>query len=390
MLDSSLMPNYKRLPVNFVRGEGAYLWDENNIQYIDALTGIAVCGLGHAHPAITQSLREQAGLLLHTSNLYGIPIQQTLADKLTASSGMESTFFCNSGTEANEAAIKLARLYGYHQDIKQPKIIVMENSFHGRTLAALSATGNAAAQKGFAPLVEGFVRVPYDDIDSIEQLTQDSDIVAVLVEPIQGESGVKIPAADYLNQIRAICDAQNWLMMLDEVQTGIGRTGRWFAFQHNNIVPDVMCLAKGLGNGVPIGACLARGQAAELFQPGTHGSTFGGNPLVSRVALTVLETIEKDNLCQRAKDLGARFQQGFDNRLASLAGVKEIRHKGLMIGIELDKSCVELVSQALDKRLLINVAGGSIVRLLPPLILSDEQADNIIKIMCDLIEKFVK
>lgn len=386
----SLMSNYSRLPVSFVRGEGAWLWDTEGARYLDALSGIAVCGLGHAHPAITRAICEQATQLLHTSNVYGIPHQQALADKLVQLSGMENVFFCNSGTEANEAAIKLARLYGNQRGISVPTIVVMEGAFHGRTLAALTATGNRKAQAGFSPLVEGFIRIPYNDIEALHMLAtqQGNNIVAVLVEPVQGEGGVVVPAADYLNQIRAICDQNDWLMMLDEIQTGIGRTGKWFAFQHNGILPDVMTLAKGLGNGIPVGACLARGKAAGLFQAGSHGSTFGGNPFACKVALTVLESIENENLLSRIQAISTRLMQGLQTALADVAAVKVIRNHGLLIGIELDRPCGELVKLALAEHLLINVTAEKVIRLLPPFILSDAQVDEIVDTLSRLIKNF--
>ncbi len=386
---ATLMSTYARLPVTFQRGEGAWLWDTQGTRYLDALSGIAVCSLGHAHPAITQAICEQAGTLMHTSNVYGIAHQQALADTLVSLSGMESVFFCNSGAEANEAAIKLSRLHARQRGIAEPVVVVVEGSFHGRTMATLSATGNAKIRDGFEPLVSSFVRVPYNDISAMKALADTrQDIVAVLIEPVQGEGGIVIPDADYLQQVRALCDQQQWLMMLDEIQTGIGRTGRWFGFQHSDIQPDVITLAKALGNGFPIGACLARG-AANLFQAGNHGSTFGGNPLGCRVALTVLETIEQNNLVARAEVLGQRFEAGFQQRLANIAGVKQIRVKGLMIGIELDRPCAELMKAALAKQLLINVTAGNTIRLLPPLILSDEQVDEVITGVSDLVTAFL-
>jgi acetylornithine aminotransferase len=384
------MPNYARQPVTFVKGDGALLWDTQGKCYLDALSGIAVCGLGHSHPAITEAICEQAKQLMHTSNLYGIAHQQALADALVRITGMESAFFCNSGAEANETALKIARLYGHQQGKNQPTVIVTEGSFHGRTLATLTATGNPKVQVGFAPLLEGFVRVPYNDVNAMAAIAeQHSDIVAVLVEPIMGEGGIVIPDEDYLSKVRALCDYHHWLLMLDEIQTGMGRTGQWCAYQHTEIFPDVLTLAKGLGNGMPIGACLARGKVADILQPGTHGSTFGGNPLVCRAALAVIETIEQDNLRQRAEKLGQRFYQGFLKALEGTAGVQEIRVKGLMIGIELDKPCGQLVSQALEKQLLINVTAERVVRLLPPLILSDTQADEIISTVSQLIRAFL-
>lgn len=386
-----IMTTYTRLPVEFEKGEGAWLWDTAGKQYLDALSGIAVCGLGHAHPAVAAALADQASKLLHTSNLYGIPLQTALAEKLCAISGMDRVFFSNSGAEANETAIKIARLYGHSRGVTCPAIIVMENSFHGRTMATLTATGNRKVQAGFEPLVRGFLRVPYNDIEAIEKIAvTKSDTVAILVEPIQGEAGINIPDADYLEKIRAICDRQEWLLMLDEVQTGMGRTGRWFAYQHCNIKPDVVTLAKSLGNGVPIGVSLARGKAAEIFQPGNHGSTFGGNQLVCRAGLTVIETIENDKLVDRAAELGTRITDGLRKALNGMPGIIDIRHQGLMIGIELGRPCDELVNQALDAGLLINVTVKRVIRLLPPLILTDEQADLIVDKLGKLIRGFLK
>lgn len=390
-MSTTLMPNYARLPVTFVKGEGAWLWDTQGKRYLDALSGIAVCGLGHTHPAITTAICEQASQLLHTSNLYGIAYQQALADALIRITGMETAFFSNSGAEANEAALKMARLYGHHQGYQCPTVIVTEGSFHGRTLATLTATGNPKIKAGFAPLLEGFVRVPYNDVDAIAEVAkQHPEVVAVLLEPVTGEGGIVIPADDYLAKVRALCDRHNWLLMLDEIQTGMGRTGQWFAYQHTDIIPDVLTVAKSLGNGVPIGACLARGKVAEIFQPGTHGSTFGGNPLVCRVALAVIETIEKENLLQRVQSLSQRFYQGLTKALDGVAGVRGIRVKGLMIGIELEQPCRQLVTQALEQQLLINVTAERVIRLLPPLIISDAQADNIISTLSHLIRDFLK
>lgn len=389
-MSNTLMTNYAPLPVNFEKGEGAQLWDTEGKTYLDALAGIAVCSLGHAHPAVTKAICEQAGKLVHTSNLYGISKQQELADKLTSLSQMDNVFFSNSGAEANEAAIKLARLYGHSKNIDQPAIIVMEGSFHGRTMATLTATGNRKIHAGFEPLVQGFVRAPYNDVEAIKNIAKNNpNVVAVLVEPITGEGGINIPADDYLNQIRDICDENNWLMMLDEIQTGICRTGKWFAHQHSNITPDVMTLAKALGNGVPIGACLAKGEAAKLFQPGHHGSTYGGNPLVTSAALAVIETCEKNNLDQRATDLSNRITDGFKDSLKDLDAIVDIRAKGLMIGVQLDRPCAELVKAGLDAGILINVTAGDVVRLLPPLIISDEQADQIVNMVSDLIRDFI-
>lgn len=388
---SHLMTTYLPLDVCFERGEGVYLFDDKGNKYLDALAGIAVCGLGHAHPAVTKAIQGQAEKLLHTSNLYCIKNQKQLADQLCKVSGMSNVFFSNSGAEANEAAIKLARLYGNQQNINNPSIIVTDGSFHGRTLATLSATGNRKVHAGFEPLVSGFTRAPYNDIEAIKSIAQNStNTVAILVEPIQGEGGINLPDENYLTELRAICDANNWLLMLDEIQTGMGRTGKWFAFQHSNILPDIMTLAKGLGNGVPIGACLAQGKAAELFQPGNHGSTFGGNPLTSAAASAVIETITTENLCQRADELGERMHNGFNTQLKDMPEIKSIRNKGLMLGIELDRDCAELVQLALQQNCLINVTAGSVVRLLPPLILSDEQADTIVDLVSQLIKDFLK
>ena len=389
-MSDALMTTYNRLPVAFSRGEGAWLWDSQDKRYLDAISGIAVCGLGHAHPEIQNAICDQAGSLIHTSNIYRISHQETLGERLCDIAAMERVFFANSGAEANEAALKIARLYGNRRGIKNPTIIVTEQSFHGRTLATLTATGNRKVQAGFEPLVQGFARVPYDDIQAIEEIAKNnSSVVAVLVEPVQGEGGVNIPADDYLNRIREICDQHEWLMMLDEIQTGMGRTGKMFSHQHNDCLPDVMTLAKGLGNGMPIGACLARGAAAEVFAPGSHGSTFGGNPLACRVGLSVLDVIESSNLVERAAMLGARMRAGFEEKLGGLEGVTEIRVSGLMVGIELDRPCGELVALALEQGLLINVTAESVVRLLPPLIISDEICDEIIERVAALIIAFL-
>ena len=389
-MSDPLMTTYNRLPVSFDKGEGAWLWDGAGKKYLDAVSGVAVCGLGHAHPAITKALCEQAGRLVHTSNLYGIPRQQELGAQLTRLSGMDNAFFCNSGAEANEAAIKLARLYGHGKNIATPAVVVAENSFHGRTLATLTATGNRRVQAGFEPLVQGFVRVAYNDLDALATIAKNSpNVVAVLIEPVQGESGIQIPSDGYLEGVRALCDQYGWLMMLDEVQTGMGRTGKLFAFQHTAITPDVMTLAKGLGNGVPIGACLARGAAAEVFKPGNHATTFGGNPLACSAALAVLDTLEREQLADRAGELGSRMKAGFEAALAGVAGVTQIRGKGLMIGIELDRTCTDLTKQALAQGLLINVTAEKIVRLLPPLIISDVEADQIVTRVSTLIKAFL-
>jgi acetylornithine aminotransferase len=384
------MPVFAPLPVAFERGEGPYLWDTAGRRYLDALCGIAVCGLGHAHPAVTRAICEQAGKLLHVSNWYEVPQQAQLAEQICQLAGMDSVFFCNSGAEANEAAIKLARLYGHQKGVATPAIIVTEGSFHGRTLATLSATGNRKIQAGFEPLVQGFYRVPYNDLAAVHQIAEHhKDVVAVLVEPITGEGGIRIPDSGYLSGLRALCDERGWLLMLDEIQTGMGRTGRWFACQHEGVLPDVLTLAKGLGNGVPIGACLARGAAAKVFQLGSHGSTFSGNPLVCRAALAVLEVLKKDRLDERAAQLGARMLDGLKRALGNTAGVKEIRGKGLMLGIELDRPCKDVMKRALDAGLLINVTADTVVRLLPPLILTDAQADEIVATVSRVVREFL-
>ncbi len=392
-MSDHIMNTYGRLPVSFIKGEGCYLFDIHGNAYLDALTGIAVCGLGHAHPAVADAICKQAATLVHTSNLYGIPNQEKLADKLCELSSMERVFFCNSGAEANEAAIKIARRYGHNGGISLPTIIVANKSFHGRTLSTLSATGNPKIQNGFEPLVPGFIHVDYNNMDAIKSACNNNDqIVAIMVEPIQGEGGLATPPDSYLQEIRQYCDNNHYLMILDEIQTGVCRTGQWFAGQHCNVVPDVMTLAKGLANGFPIGACLARGIAAETLTPGTHGSTFGGTPLACAAALATLEVMEKNNLTQTAADLGAYFQQQFKHSLSGLIEqniVVDIRGKGLMIGIELDRPCTELVQRALDKKLLINVTAEKVIRLLPALITSREQADTIIQIVSELITELV-
>ncbi|WP_290650827.1 aspartate aminotransferase family protein [Aquisalimonas sp.] len=387
----TLMHTYNRLPVRFRRGEGAWLWDEDDQPYLDALSGIAVCGLGHAHPRVTAALRQQAQTLVHTSNLYGVPLQETLADALCERTGMDRVFFCNSGAEANEAAIKLARLHGHRAGVERPRILVLDNAFHGRTLATLAATGNARAQEGFGPLPDGFLRVAYNDLAAIEKAADEhAGIVAVLAEPIQGEGGVQVPDAGYLQGLRARCDERGWLLMLDEVQTGVGRTGAWLASQHELVVPDVLSLAKGLGNGVPIGACLARGAAADVLGPGSHGSTFGGNPLAASAALAVVATLDAEGLIARAAALGHRMRDRFRDALRTEPAVTAIRGRGLMIGIELDHPCGDLVQRALEERLLINVTAQSVVRLLPPLIISDVEAERISEQVIQLIRDFVR
>lgn len=385
-----LMQTYARLPIAFERGEGAWLMDSEGERYLDALSGLGVCNLGHCHPIITQAITEQASTLLHTSNLFRVPLQEQLASKLCELSGMASVFFANSGAEANEAAIKLARLYGRRHNIDLPTVMVMDGGFHGRTLATLSATGSRRVQAGFDPLVNGFVRVPYNDLEAVERAGQNnSRIVAVLVEPIQGEAGVVVPDKDYLAELRRICNERGWLLMFDEIQTGMGRTGAWFAHQAAGIRPDVLTLAKALGNGFPIGACLARGEAAALFEPGSHGSTFGGNPLACRVALAVLKTLQTQGLPEQARHLGERMFAELHGALAERPGVRAVRGRGLMQAIVLDRPCTELVRQALNRKLLINVTDESVIRLLPPLIITDEEALWITRAVIDLVTAFL-
>jgi len=383
------MSTYSPHDVVFTRGEGSWLFDAEGKKYLDGLTGLAVCGLGHAHPAVTDAIQQQAGELLHCSNHFRIARQEALAEKLCSVSGMESAFFCNSGAEANEAAIKLARLYGNkHRNIEKPSIIVMEGAFHGRTMATLSATGNRKIQAGFEPLVSGFVRAPFNDLDAIRTIGKNNNsVVAVLVEPVQGEGGICIPGEGYLRELKAICEQHDWLLMLDEVQSGNGRTGQYFAYQNEGILPDVVSTAKGLGNGVPIGACLAQGVAGEVLTVGNHGTTFGGNPLSAATALAVLNSIEQDNVCARAGELGNHMQRKL-SRLLDDGLITELRAKGLMIGLNLGKPCAELVAEGLSNGVVINVTAESILRLLPPLNMSDAEADQLVDQVIDLIVKF--
>lgn len=382
------MPTYARQAITFTHGEGAWLWDDQGARYLDALAGIAVCNLGHAHPAVRDAICRQSGLLIHTSNLYQVALQSRLADKLTRLSGMDNAFFCNSGAEANEAAIKLARKYGHQRGIDRPLIATAHSSFHGRTMATLSATGNPKIQQGFAPLVQGFVHAPYNDVNAMAELAHDNpNLVAILVEPAQGEGGVNLPDADYLNRLRELCDQRQLLLMTDEIQTGVGRTGRFLAYQHNAILPDVCTMAKALGNGVPIGACLARGAAAEILTAGSHGSTFGGNPLACSAALAVLETLENSDLIAQAADKGAYFCRLLQSGLAGHAAVVDIRHFGLMIGVTLSEPCAALVAKALAKGVLINVTADRVVRLLPPLVIDHAQLELLAQTLTELIQE---
>lgn len=387
---SNLMNTYSRLPVTFVKGEGVWLWDDRGERYLDALAGVAVCGLGHCHPRLTRAICEQAGTLIHTSNLFHIEKQERLAERLTELSGMDNAFFCNSGAEANEAAIKLARLYGHNKGISLPTIVVMERSFHGRTMATLTASGNRKVQAGFEPLLSGFVRAPYNNLEAIAQVAANNkDVVAVLVEPFQGEGGVNIPEAHYLQGLRNLCSQNGWLLMLDEVQSGIGRSGKWFAFQHSDIMPDVVTLAKGLGGGVAIGACLAKGTAAEVFKPGNHASTFGGNPLACAAAIETLKVIDDEGLLEHATKLGDFMRDRLRNQLADVPGVVQVRGQGLIVGVELSVPCVELVRKALEKKLLINVTSDKVIRLLPAFVMQQHEAEQVIDITCLLIKEFL-
>jgi len=387
---SNVMNTYARLPVTFVKGEGVWLWDDRGERYLDALSGVAVCGLGHCHPRLTKAICEQAGKLIHTSNLFHIEKQERLADRLTELSGMDNAFFCNSGAEANEAAIKLARLHGHNRGISLPTIIVMERSFHGRTMATLTASGNRKVQAGFEPLLSGFVRVPYNNMEAIAQVAANNkDVVAVLVEPFQGEGGVNIPEVHYLQELRHLCNQNDWLLMLDEVQSGIGRSGKWFAFQHSQIMPDVVTLAKGLGGGVAIGACLAKGIAAEVFKPGNHASTFGGNPLACAAAIETLNVITDEGLLDHATQLGDFMRDRLRNQLANVAGVVQVRGQGLIVGVELSVPCVELVKKALEKKLLINVTSDKVIRLLPAFVMQRDEAEQVVDITCSLIKEFL-
>jgi acetylornithine aminotransferase len=389
-MSSHVMPTYARLPVAFVRGEGAWLWDEAGRKYLDALAGIAVSGLGHGHPRLVRAIADQAAKVIHTSNLYEIPAQTALADRICALAGMDEVFFCNSGSEANETAIKLARLYGHQNGVQSAGIIVMEHAWHGRTLATLSATGSRKAQAGFEPLVPGFIRVPYNDEHAVRHAADaNRNIVAVLVEVLQGEGGIYVADPDYVRFLRRICDERNWLLMIDEVQSGLGRTGKWFAFQHAGIAPDVITLAKGIASGVPLGACVAARRAAGVFKPGTHGSTFGGGPLACAAALATFDAIAEEGLLERASRVGEAIRAGFRDALAGVPGVVDIRGMGLMIGIELDRPCGDLVKRALEAGLLINVTADRVIRLLPPLVFTDADARALVDGLAPVIRAFL-
>jgi acetylornithine aminotransferase len=385
-MNPAVMPTYGRTDVQFVRGEGAWLIDHQGERYLDGLSGLGVVALGHANPAVAQALSEQSQQLLHTSNLYRIPGQEHLAERLAKLSGMDNMFFGNSGAEACECAIKIARMFGHQKGFSDPTIIVMDSAFHGRTMATLTATGNRKVHAGFEPLVSGFLRVPFNDVDSIEKIAATTNqVTAIFVEPIQGEGGIQVPDEDYLPRLRGICDANDWLLIIDEVQSGNARTGQYFCYQHSGILPDLVTTAKGLGNGVPIGVCMARGAAAHLFKPGNHGSTFGGNPLSCAAANAVLDEFERLNIIDHAAQMGDYLLQQFRTRLAGENAVKDIRGKGLMLGIELNAPCTELVQRAFERHLLINVTADTVIRMLPPLIINQEEADQLCETLCDLI-----
>ena len=387
IMNNPVMNTYGRLPVTFVKGEGSWVFDTDGKQYLDALSGIAVCGLGHAHPAVTQAIRDQADNLVHTSNLYGVGRQQELAEHLTRISGMDNVFFSNSGAEANEAAIKIARKYGHDQGITEPQIIVMTKAFHGRTMATLTATGNPAAQKGFTPLVPGFIRVPYKDLHSAQAIVASNpNVVAIFLEPIQGEGGLATASSEYIQGLRKLCDDNHLLMMLDEVQTGNARTGTYFNFQQHGITPDVLTTAKGLGNGVPIGACIAKGKAANVLQPGNHGSTYGGNPLACAAAVAVIESIEQEGIYDNVMARSEQMRSAFTTRLVDKGLATELRGTGLMVGIVVNQDCPQLVKEALDIGLLINVTSGNVVRLLPPLNINQQDTDQVVNLVCQLVE----
>jgi len=389
MSASHLMHTYSPQPVAFARGEGAWIWDTEGKKYLDALAGIAVNGLGHAHPVLTRAIAEQAARLIHTSNLFVVPEQERLAEKLCAITGMDNAFFGNSGAEANECAIKLARLHGHQRGIENAQIVVMEKAWHGRTLATLSATGSRKAQAGFEPLMGGFIRVPYNDPEAIERVSNNPSIVAVLLEVLQGEGGIHVADFGYVRKLREICDRKQWFLMIDEVQSGMGRTGKWMAHQWTGVTPDVITLAKGLASGVPVGACLARGAAAKVFKPGNHGTTFGGGPLVSTAALTTLEVIEKDGLLDHARRMGDLLKAELQRGLLGTPGVRDIRGEGLMMGVELDRPCADIVKRALAAGLVTNVTADKVIRLLPPLVIQEAEVRKLAEILVPVVKAFL-
>ncbi|MDE2617789.1 MAG: aspartate aminotransferase family protein [Burkholderiales bacterium] len=385
-----VMNTYGRVPIALSHGQGCRVWDINGKEYLDALAGIAVNTLGHNHPRLVPALQDQIAKLIHTSNYYHVPGQELLAKKLVELSGMSNAFFCSTGLEANEAALKLARKFGHDKGIEKPQIVVYEKAFHGRSIATLSATGNEKVQKGFGPLVEGFIRVPLNDIEALKKSTAGNpNVVAVFFETIQGEGGINAMRAEYLQQVRKLCDQQDWLLMIDEVQCGMGRTGKWFAHQWAGIVPDVMPLAKGLGSGVPIGAVVAGPKAANIFQPGNHGTTFGGNPLAMRAGIETIRIMEEDRLLDNAARVGAHLKAALERELGKLPGVKDIRGQGLMIGVELAKPCGVLLTRAADAGLLISVTADSVIRLVPALIMTTAEADEVVGLLAPLVRQFL-
>jgi acetylornithine/N-succinyldiaminopimelate aminotransferase len=387
---SHVMNTYARQPVAFVRGQGVWLWDEDGKQYLDALAGIAVNTLGHNHPRLVAALREQLGRVIHTSNLFRQPLQEAAADRIAAITGMDEVFFCNSGLEANEAAIKVARKYGHERGVTEPAIIVMEKAFHGRSLATLSATGSRKVQAGFEPLVQGFVRVPLNDLDAVRQIAaHNKNVVAVFIEPIQGEGGINLARLEYLRGLKELCDRHEWLFMSDEVQCGLGRTGKWFVYRHAGFLPDVLPLAKGLGSGVPVGACVLGGRARGVLKPGNHGSTFGGNPLAMTAVVTTLDTMQDEGLLENATRVGNAIRDGLAAGLKGLTGVAEVRGMGLMIGVELDRPCGDLVKHALEAGLVLNVTAENVIRLLPPLVISEAEGREVVERLLPLVRSFL-
>jgi acetylornithine/N-succinyldiaminopimelate aminotransferase len=387
---SHVMNTYARQPVAFVRGQGVWLWDEDGRQYLDALAGIAVNTLGHNHPRLVAALREQIGRVIHTSNLFRQPLQEAAADRIAAITGLDEVFFCNSGLEANEAAIKVARKYGHDRGVNEPAIIVMEKAFHGRSLATLSATGSRKVQAGFEPLVQGFVRVPLNDLDAVRQIAaHNRNVVAVFIEPIQGEGGINVSRLEYLRELKELCDKHEWLFMSDEVQCGLGRTGKWFVYQHAGFLPDVLPLAKGLGSGVPVGACVLGGRARGVLKPGNHGSTFGGNPLAMTAVVTTLDTMQDEGLLENAARVGAAIRDGLAAGLKGVAGVAEVRGMGLMIGVELERPCGELVKHALEAGLVLNVTADNVIRLLPPLVMNAAEGREVVERLLPLVRSFL-
>ncbi|MGE0876899.1 MAG: aspartate aminotransferase family protein [Burkholderiales bacterium] len=387
---SHVMNTYARQPVAFVRGEGVWLWDEDGKKYLDALAGIAVNTLGYNHPVLVRAIAEQAARVIHTSNLFRIPAQERAADLLAEITGLDEIFFCNSGLEANECAIKLARLYGHQRGVAEPHIVVMENAFHGRSLATLSATGSRKVQAGFEPLVPGFVRVPLNDLDAVRAVAErDKNVVAVLIEPIQGEGGINVSRLEYLRGLYELCQKNEWLFISDEIQCGLGRTGKWFVYQHAGFLPDVVPLAKGLAGGLPVGACVAGGRAKGVFKPGNHGSTFGGGPLVMTALVATLETMMRDGLLANAEKVGRVIHDGLATALAGVAGVREIRGMGLMIGVELDRPCTEIVKIALERGLVLNVTHDNVIRLLPPLVMNEAEGKQLVGILAPIVTGFL-